>query len=601
MLLLFLWQNAKCGIIFLTNGMDYRLKFAVMLANDDIHEKKFIFLDPNESCILTVNVSQGERLWVAYAGTICKLPGKRHYRAIDLTDNENHSVIVRDIPSFFRGPVESEKLPFSISCTMEPKWFHKEPLTFDNRNQPPIYLATFKASGIYSDGCNSRVPLIVYKSSSEAVPVPLQYSVEFGSDRIGHLPYIIQDAIAGKYPAIDRSHGLFEGLVNCGVERIFITACGFGPLPIHNSGASLPDFNFDLSKFITLDSLYNPEFNQNVFIGILGVNGIMPWNFCSVGHEFIDNKIFTPKACTKNDFGCFFTRPGCEYVSCYVVAITSDLKSILITHVLVAISEIGVEEIRRSISSAINFQEIPISFKMAAGENESKLALENTGNVLETMSSDWCERKGPFTYYCSKYFPVEEGLSYILTGELRSAGTIESSAYFGVACYDENKSFVPIICSSYYNKETETELVEDCNAADKVIFVNASNWLYDKSACIAFNVDDGTAKNSQKLLSSRVERVAVRSDDAWEVHLLNGIDKNYQKGTKVRYSRTKKCCLYYGIPKERISRDWEQCKYTVCELKSFPSIKYIKIVLSGNHLQDKNAVLQYRNIELKSY
>ena len=40
MLLLFLLQNAKCGIVFLVNEMDYRLKFAVMPANDDIHEKK---------------------------------------------------------------------------------------------------------------------------------------------------------------------------------------------------------------------------------------------------------------------------------------------------------------------------------------------------------------------------------------------------------------------------------------------------------------------------------------------------------------------------------------------------------------------------------
>lgn len=131
MLILFLWQNAKCGIIFLTNGMNCRLKFAVMPANEDIHENFFIFLDPKESCILVVDVSKGERLWVAYDTTCYKLPSKKHYRAIALTDNENHSVIVRDILTpFYGGGVAFEESPFPISCTMEPKWFHKEPPSF---------------------------------------------------------------------------------------------------------------------------------------------------------------------------------------------------------------------------------------------------------------------------------------------------------------------------------------------------------------------------------------------------------------------------------------------------------------------------------------
>ena len=97
-LLLFLWQGARCATISLTNKMDVSLKFAKMAADNDEKEKEFMILAPKQSGKIAIDVAQGERLWVAYHDTIFKLPKKKHYRTIKLPDNNDCHVDVVALP-----------------------------------------------------------------------------------------------------------------------------------------------------------------------------------------------------------------------------------------------------------------------------------------------------------------------------------------------------------------------------------------------------------------------------------------------------------------------------------------------------------------------
>jgi hypothetical protein len=72
--------------------------------------------------------------------------------------------------------------------------------------------------------------------------------------------------------------------------------------------------------------------------------------------------------------------------------------------------------------------------------------------------------------------PVDTSKTYYQSGQFKSVGTGLSKAYYGIATFDSDKSYISSYMVNHYIN-TETELVQDLKPGDTTIYVkNAANW-----------------------------------------------------------------------------------------------------------------------------
>ena len=189
------------------------------------------------------------------------------------------------------------------------------------------------------------------------------------------------------------------------------------------------------------------------------------------------------------------------------------------------------------------------------------------------------------------FIEVVPDKAYKVGGWFRSADGKPVNAYLGLAPFDKDKK--PIESPNVLViAGTETELVEDCLPACKILKVkDGSKWTLEnncgKYGLVAFNIDDSgkylDLPNRELSAGCGIEKIE-KKDGCWEISLKNPCGKIYRAGTKVREHRPGANYMYKWYQEAFQSKDWIHAEGTVkgIAVTSFwPGTKYVKVVVMG--------------------
>ncbi len=194
------------------------------------------------------------------------------------------------------------------------------------------------------------------------------------------------------------------------------------------------------------------------------------------------------------------------------------------------------------------------------------------------------------------FIEVVPDKAYKVGGWFRSADGKPVNAYLGLAPFDKDKK--PIESPNVLViAGTETELVEDCLPACKILKVkDGSKWTLEnncgKYGLVAFNIDDSgkylDLPNRELSAGCGIEKIE-KKDGCWEISLKNPCGKIYRAGTKVREHRPGANYMYKWYQEAFQSKDWIHAEGTVkgiaetgTPVTSFwPGTKYVKVVVMG--------------------
>ncbi len=289
-------------------------------------------------------------------GTVDKVePVKLSFPSVGSTS----SVIKGEPRAFYQG----QKSVFHAYSEFSERALDRSCISQDVCVRMPVYIASFREKASFGFK-HSRVSLDKYIPGAE--PVPMICSVEFSpSSSLDKLPKGIQAAIAAKYPKIDMSSGLYKGLLPfVKDEDIFVTASAFGPIPPSTS-TLVPSFNVNPFGFTAWANQDKSASTDNVYIGLFQNKGVDSWSTNPLAKDSLGDQSFPSNgAFSKDLMGCQLTNPDGGFASCYVVAITKDLRQVLVSHILIAVSPLKFKEIETIFSVKQSYKELLGAFEL---------------------------------------------------------------------------------------------------------------------------------------------------------------------------------------------------------------------------------------------
>lgn len=248
---------------------------------------------------------------------------------------------------------------------------------------------------------------------------------------------------------------------------------------------------------------------------------------------------------------------------------------------------------------------ISINFDSAKTLFDSNKKNSITDSYIKTNEKDGekiYEVKVSQAIFSTDFISVEHNKIYKLSGMFKSGANKAEKLYFGYAPYSSKKESISRQ-SVIHIKNTETELVKECNIGDTVVYIkNAKNWV--KNGNIAFDIDDsGNYSDLPNFnLSSKIFKI-TKAGEFWEIELLKPLEKVYPAGTKIRehYNDGTGTYIYSAALLAEVPDKWTEYN-TVNMLgdgELYKHMKYVKILLMCNIAKSKDSKLDFKNIKLQ--
>jgi len=204
-------------------------------------------------------------------------------------------------------------------------------------------------------------------------------------------------------------------------------------------------------------------------------------------------------------------------------------------------------------------------------------------------------------------YSVDALSRYRLTGKFKSATDKTGKFFFGLVPFDENKIPIELYeVNAVY--ETDTTLVTDCKAADKVLKVkNAVNWKVDPFVFVAFDAKPDFSDLPNRTLSGQGIAKIEKTDDGWLVTLKNPCGQNFPAGTLIRLHAKGSKYLYCGAFSRNADPDWVPVGNFISEVSQkgesrtqfWAGTKYVKVVILANYLQKEDVGLLFKEIKFE--
>ena len=205
-----------------------------------------------------------------------------------------------------------------------------------------------------------------------------------------------------------------------------------------------------------------------------------------------------------------------------------------------------------------------------------------------------------------KFFPVEAGRKYTLSGDFKGLGQEKSKVYFGFMTYDKNKKYI-----AHYHSNvilgSDTTLVKACKKGSKSLVVKA-NKKWKKNFTVAFNVKDDFSDLPNRDVLYKIFKVTPKEDGNMLVELTKPVNKDYPEETKVRaHTSAYGTYTYTAIAGSKLSSDWKSYKGTATlavpgkmSHKLFrPGTAFVKILMLPNYGKKKDAKMAFKDLTLK--
>lgn len=209
------------------------------------------------------------------------------------------------------------------------------------------------------------------------------------------------------------------------------------------------------------------------------------------------------------------------------------------------------------------------------------------------------------TITSKKFFPVEAGKKYVLTGNFKSLGESLSKIYYGFICYDKDKKHVATLHSNVI-LDSATMLAQECKKGDKTLVVKANNKWKPGYAAV-FNAKDDFSDLPNREFAYKIIKV-VPKDGNMEIQFSAPVGKAYPAETKVRlhsvsygtYLYTAACGV--SVPKsvKTYSGTATLAKPGQISFQYFrPGTAFTKVIILANYAKKKDEKLLYNDLTLK--
>ena len=209
----------------------------------------------------------------------------------------------------------------------------------------------------------------------------------------------------------------------------------------------------------------------------------------------------------------------------------------------------------------------------------------------------------------SDLIEVKDTSQYSLSGKFKGGSSKKGKFFLGVAPYDKDKKQIRMIeVNPVY--QSDTVLVEDCRANDKIIKIkNGLNWKQNSYVAIAFNTQKLLKELPNRDLSSRGIEKIEKKEGYWNVYLKNPCGKAYPAGTSVREHSAGSSYIYCSAFAKTATVGWKTASGTIGKIavkannhnrKNFwPGTCYVKVLLYANYLCKPDVVLDFKDISFK--
>ena len=241
-------------------------------------------------------------------------------------------------------------------------------------------------------------------------------------------------------------------------------------------------------------------------------------------------------------------------------------------------------------------------------DDAAVLKKEWSGKIkYEKIDGKLCGVTDARSYVTSrKFFPVEAGKKYTLSGDFKGLGQEKSKVYFGFMTYDKNKKYV-----AHYHSNvilgSGTTLVKACKKGSKSLVIKA-NKKWKKNLTVAFNVKDDFSDLPNRDIIYRIFKVTPQEDGNMLVELTKPVSKDYPEGTKVRtHTSAYGTYTYTTVCGSKLSPEWKSFSNTATiavpgkmSYKLFrPGTAFVKVLLMPNYGKKKDAKMAFKNLTLK--
>lgn len=220
----------------------------------------------------------------------------------------------------------------------------------------------------------------------------------------------------------------------------------------------------------------------------------------------------------------------------------------------------------------------------------SKVIQENNGILVVNGKSNICAKK---------IFPIDPNKQYKISLEYKfSSLDSKESLRFGFMQYGKNKAMIHP-AEVLVNKGSETILLQDIKAKDKVIYVkDASKWKGNSASKIALRVDpSGKLRDlpNRNILPAGIKKIEQK-DGQYLIHLYSSAQINVQKNTAIREHLSG----WYGLGLLKLtpSTTWKKISFTTTKgtTEKNSNLQWNKHAKYGSFFIMANC----QNIQLKS-
>lgn len=241
------------------------------------------------------------------------------------------------------------------------------------------------------------------------------------------------------------------------------------------------------------------------------------------------------------------------------------------------------------------------------GADAKALTQEWSGNIkYEELDGKFCgvvDNKGYIT--SKKFFPVEPGKKYTLSGTFKSLGDETSVVYYGFMTYDKKKRLINPYDSNIVSG-SETTLAQECKAGDKTIVIKA-NKKWQAGHVIAFNAKDDFSDLPNYEVIYKINKVTTEGDDM-QLELSTAVKKAYPAETKVRaHTAAYGSYIYTTVCGVKIPKDWKSYSGSAVLGKPGqmgwkflrPGTAFVKIVILPNYNKKKDEKIAFTDLNLQ--
>jgi hypothetical protein len=224
----------------------------------------------------------------------------------------------------------------------------------------------------------------------------------------------------------------------------------------------------------------------------------------------------------------------------------------------------------------------------------------------EDVDGKFCGVVDNKTYITSKkFFPIQAGKKYTLSGTFKSLGDKTSQVYYGFITYDKKKRQINPYNSNIISGSA-TVLAQACKKGDKTLVIKA-NKKWRPNYAVAFNVKDDFSDLPNYEVIYKVAKVVPKGDNM-ELQLSAAVKKAYPAGTKVREHTTAYgSYLYTTVTGAKIPKTWKTYSNSAVLAKPGqmshqffrPGTAFVKILILPNYAKKKDEKIAFTALSLK--